>query len=280
MKVVSFVNMKGGVAKTTLSINVADCMATRHGLKVLIIDLDPQFNATQALVHGSDYVKHIESGGHTIVDVFDDSPRVQNSSVRGESPIEPIALENILPMQYKNNMYLLPGALDLYRLDMSAGQGREHRLKRYINTIKELGQYDLVIIDTPPTPSTWMSAALIASDYYLVPVKPEPLSVTGIDLLRNVINRVKENYSLSIECLGVVLTIVDERETVYKNAKDYLDSASFWKGKRFNKSLLKRTEVARLQGNQKLILDTGDPKLKMAIADITKEALKKLGLED
>jgi chromosome partitioning protein len=280
MKVVSFVNMKGGVAKTTLSINVADCIVARHGLRVLIIDLDPQFNATQALVHGSDYVKHIENGGHTIVDVFDDSPRVLTSSVKGESPIVPVALGQVIPMRLKNNFHLLPGALDLYRLDMSAGQGREHRLKRYINTVKESKQYDLVIIDTPPTPSTWMSAALIASDYYLVPVKPEPLSLTGIDLLRNVINRVKENYTLSIECLGVVLTIVDERETVYKNAQDYLDSTTFWKGKRFNKPLLKRTEVAKLQGSQKLILDTQDSKLKMAISDITREALQKLGLED
>ncbi|WP_394174801.1 ParA family protein [Thalassotalea litorea] len=280
MKVVSFVNMKGGVAKTTLSINVADCMSRRHELKVLIIDLDPQFNATQALVHGTDYVKHIETGGHTIVDVFDDTPRVQASSVNGESPIEPVELEQVLPMKLNSNMYLLPGALDLYRLDMSAGQGREHRLKRYINTIKDSELFDIVIIDTPPTPSTWMSAALIASDYYLVPVKPEPLSVTGIDLLRNVINRVKENYSLALECLGVVLTIADERETVYKNAVHYLDSADFWKGKRFNKSLLKRTEVARLQGSQKLVLDTNDPKSKMAIADITREALQHLGLEE
>jgi chromosome partitioning protein len=280
MKVVSFVNMKGGVAKTTLSINVADCMATRHGLRVLIIDLDPQFNATQALVHGSDYVGYLEQGGHTIVDIFDDNPRVQTSSVKGESPAQPLALEEIKPMVRKDNLFLLPGALELYRLDMSGGQGREHRLKRYIDIVKSSGLYDLVIIDTPPTPSTWMSAALIASDYYLVPVKPEPLSVTGVDLLRNVINRVKENYSLGIECLGVVLTISDERETVYKNAKEYLDSAAFWKGKRFNKSLLKRTEIARRQGNQELILDTDDSKLKMAIADITREALQKLGLED
>lgn len=70
MKVVSFVNMKGGVGKTTLAVNIADFLTSRHAKKVLLIDVDPQFNATQCLINGDDYVEYIKNGGTTIKDVF------------------------------------------------------------------------------------------------------------------------------------------------------------------------------------------------------------------
>lgn len=70
MKVISFVNMKGGVGKTTLAVNIADFLTRRHAKKVLLVDVDPQFNATQCLLNGDDYVKYIQNGGTTIKDVF------------------------------------------------------------------------------------------------------------------------------------------------------------------------------------------------------------------
>ena len=70
MSVISVVNMKGGVAKTTLAINLADVLVRREDCAVLLIDLDPQFNATQALFSPEDYVARRQAGGHTIVDVF------------------------------------------------------------------------------------------------------------------------------------------------------------------------------------------------------------------
>lgn len=70
MIVISFVNMKGGVGKTTLSVNVADFLVKRHSKKVLFIDMDPQFNATQCLIKGSDYMEYIQEGGTTVVDIF------------------------------------------------------------------------------------------------------------------------------------------------------------------------------------------------------------------
>ena len=70
MKVVSFVNMKGGVGKTTLAVNIAAFLTHRHSKKVLLVDVDPQFNATQCMINGDDYVKYIKNGGTTIKDVF------------------------------------------------------------------------------------------------------------------------------------------------------------------------------------------------------------------
>jgi chromosome partitioning protein len=125
MKVISFVNMKGGVAKTTLAVNIADCLVRRHGAKVLVVDIDPQFNATQCLVAPTRYAKELNSGFHTIIDIFDDSPRPIVSTVKGTSTKEPLNISNVRPFQINNRLHLIPGNLELYRLEMSAGQGRE-----------------------------------------------------------------------------------------------------------------------------------------------------------
>src|SRR3982750_2487682 len=131
MNVISFVNMKGGVAKTTLAVNVADCLARRNDRKVLLVDIDPQFNATQCLLSGDEYVESLEKGGHTIVDVFDESSRPVVSTTAGTQLREPVGLKDIKPWELSAEFHLLPGNLELYRLEMGAGQGRENRLKRF-----------------------------------------------------------------------------------------------------------------------------------------------------
>jgi chromosome partitioning protein len=269
--------MKGGVAKTTLAVNIADCLVRRHNKQVLIIDIDPQFNATQCLISGHKYVKGIKDGRDTILKIFDDSPRPIVGSVEGSTVSKPKDLTEVNPWEIKNGLYLLPGDLEIYRLEMPSGQGRENRLKRYINHIRETSEFDFVIIDTPPTPSVWMASALIASDWYLVPVKPEPLSATGIDLLRVIVNNISENHALKIQCAGVVLTIAEETTRVFRQTVKFIDKNKFWSGKRFTYSLPKRTRVASMQGIQKMILDINDPILLRSITAITQEFLQRIG---
>ena len=203
--------MKGGVAKTTLAVNLAHCLVQRHQKKVLLIDsilsstpLDPSFRARDT--------KTLDDCGATIIDIFDTS-RVTVSTVTGVGKKGALALKDIKPLELRPRFFLLPCNLQLYRLEMSPGEGRENRIKRYIQTLGDA--YDIVLIDTPPTPSVWMSSALIASDFYLIPVKPEPLSSTGIDLLQAVVNQKKENYGLNLECAGVVLTMTERHTLVY-----------------------------------------------------------------
>lgn len=81
MKVVSFVNMKGGVGKTTVALNVADYLARMNEKKVAVIDVDPQFNVTQCLFSGEEYVNILSGGGDTILDVFDPEARKYASAV-------------------------------------------------------------------------------------------------------------------------------------------------------------------------------------------------------
>lgn len=277
LKTVALVNMKGGVAKTTLATNLAHCLSLRHKKRVLLIDIDPQFNATQCLISGSDYVNRRNAGGHTILNVFDDTSHTAVNPVRGSFVKQNIPLENIEPWKGIKGFDLIPGDLELYRLDMGAGQGREQRLRRFLEKIDAKSKYDFVLIDTPPTPSAWMMSALLASDAYLVPVKPEPLSTVGIDLLRGVVNRCSENFGHEISCLGVVLTSVDARTRVFAEAKAFLDKNPAWKGRRFAAHLPQRTKIARNQGHQIMILHSDVEDAKLAISQITNEFIQRIG---
>jgi chromosome partitioning protein len=276
MQVISFVNMKGGVAKTTLAVNIGYCLVRRHNSRVLIIDLDPQFNATQTLISAREYAQKIQTGQHTILQVFEDLSRPIASTVSGSGTNQPTRIEDIAPWVVHGELHLLPGSLELYRLEMSGGQGRENRLRRFMEVLRGRNAYDYVIIDTPPTPSAWMSSALIASEHYVVPVKPEPLSTTGIDLLRTVVSTVTANYALNLSCAGVVLTLAEEQTLVYKQALEFLNNNPFWNGKTFRHVFPKRTVVARMQGQQKLILDADDATLSYAVSGITTELLEAL----
>lgn len=269
--------MKGGVAKTTLAINLADALVRRHEKRVLLVDVDPQFNATQCLLEPEQYIEHLRQKRDTVLGIFDRPARTVVSAVAGANALHAKALELIEPVTVKSGLDLLPGNLELYRLEMAPGGGRENRLKKYLEHIAALSNYDIVIIDTPPTPSVWMTSALIASDHYLIPVKTDPLSLTGIDLLQSVVEDKKDNFSLSITCIGLVFTITEENTIVFANALRHIQSQAKWKDLLYKKSLPKRTEVARAQGQQRFILDCNDNDAKQALAAITREFLEKIG---
>ena len=213
MTVISIVNMKGGVAKTTLATNLADVLARRENRRVLLVDLDPQFNATQCLLSGEDYVERRKNGGHTIVNIFDDSPQPVISAVQPSAMQPQLTLENIKPWKIKERFDLIPGDLELYRLEMGAGQGREQRLRRYLEAVKAEENYDFVIIDTPPTPSHWMMAALL-----LLAVsrsgKTGAALACGYRFAARRCKSLSDNHGHPIVCVGVVLTIVETNTVV------------------------------------------------------------------
>ncbi|MGA7437852.1 MAG: AAA family ATPase [Luteibacter sp.] len=269
MKVISLINMKGGVGKTTLAVNLADCLVRQHGLRVLLLDVDPQFNATQCLMTPEEYVEHREDQNDTMLDLFD-RKRVKASSASPATGVEPKKLNEIEVVEVRDNLWLLPGNLDLYRLEMAPGEGRENRIKAYLTSIDASGEYDVVIVDTPPTPSVWMTSALIASDFYLIPVRPDPLSLTGLDLLKSIVEDRKENYGLNVRCLGVVLTMTRAGTHILADAKHYLSKDPYWKDKLFKSQVPARTALAKDQLNNVFMLD-GHFDLRSAIINVTNE---------
>ncbi len=265
--------MKGGVGKTTLAVNIADCLATRHNKRILLIDIDPQFNATQCLMGGQQYIDHLSGGKDTIIDVFDKETKIKVSTIKGSDINKGKSLSDIETLQVKNNFKFLPGSLDLYRLEIAPGEGRENRLKKFLEANED--DFDFVIIDTPPTPSLWMTSALIASDYYLIPVKADPISLTGIDLLNNIVTEKMENLDLSLKCAGLVLTLTESNTNIYNDAKTKLNSSGRWKKYLFKKELPKRTAVAGSQ-LKNFILDLQDSTVKSALTGIVDEMLGRI----
>lgn len=279
MKTISFVNMKGGVGKTTLALNVADCLARVHGKKVAIIDVDPQFNATQCMISGEEYVQIVRTGQDTVMNVFDTDVRPVAASVGGATTIEPKELGDVALVS-KHGLHILPGNIELYRLEMVSGEGREFSLKRFVDEALVPEQFDYVIFDTPPTPSIWMTSALIASEYFVIPVKPDPLSMIGIDLLRSIIERKRKAYGLKLECLGVVFTMVERPDSViYAESRANLKSNKFWKDKIFTRYLPKRSQLAKNQLEQPFILKGEDFDLRASLQGIVEEILEKVGDE-
>lgn len=276
MKVISFVNMKGGVGKTTLAVNIADFLTQRYAKHVLLVDVDPQFNATQCLLNGKDYVSYIQNKGTTIVDIFNYKKNASVSTVDGTVEKEPIPYANITPYTTKRGFDLIPGQLDLFRFEMAPGQGTENRLKNYLNHIREKNEYDICIIDCPPTPSVWMTSAIIASDYYLIPSKPDPISMTGLDLLEGIIKERKDNYGCSCKCAGIVLTVAEINTIIYREAVSYFSKSPKWKAYLYNSVVLKRTRIAKGQLGGAFIIDIEDSDLSRQFSGIVQEFLRRV----
>jgi len=275
MKVISFINMKGGVGKSTLATNVADYLATREEKRVLFIDIDPQFNATQCLMTTSQYVEHKEADLDTVCQIFR-GRKVNIKTTSGPKIDEGKIFEDIEPVSIKDNLSLIPGDLGLYRIEMKSGDGVEFKLSNYLEVVED--DYDYVIIDTPPTPSVWMSSALIASQYYVIPIKPDPLSVTGIDLLESIISEKRDNFNLKITRLGVVFNMVEHNSNLYHDTNAYFRRNREWRRFIFSGYIPKRVAIARNQTKGDLILDLDDVDLKLSLTKVVDELLTRIGV--
>jgi chromosome partitioning protein len=214
MQVISFMNMKGGVGKTTLAVNVAYALADLHKKKILLIDCDPQFNATQSLVDDKDYLKHIQAKKGTLKDIFIPKSQAPVSTLTGSSrvtsrtkmPLSECTI-NVFTSYgtVAGKLDLIPSVLDLVEVQNSPRQ-TENRLKAYVK--EKAGGYDYVLIDTPPTISIFTEAAILASDGYLVPIRPDPLSVIGLPLLEKYIQDYTVDFGGVIKQVGIVFTQV------------------------------------------------------------------------
>jgi chromosome partitioning protein len=213
VQVISFMNMKGGVGKTTLAVNVAYGLAYFHEKKVLVVDCDPQFNATQYLLDAGVYLKRVKEQKGTLRDIFLPRRPGPVNTVAGCAPYVnrtrmPLA-ECACPIYNDSNgrgrLDLIPSELALLEVETSP-RGTEAKLKSYLG--EKAGGYDYVIIDCPPTISVFTQAAILASDRYLVPIRPDPLSVIGLPLLEKWLGDYKEDHGLQVDAVGLVFTFV------------------------------------------------------------------------
>ena len=187
-KVIALCNQKGGVGKTTTAINLAAFLAI-SGKKILLIDIDPQGNATSGL--GID--KHsIKKSTYDIL-IEDADPR----SVLIHTQVENLSL-------FPSNLSLTGAEVELVGI-----MGREHKLKKALTSLS--GEFDYVLIDCPPSLGLLTINALSAANSVMIPIQCEYYALEGLSQLVNTVRLVKDNINSSLEIEGVLLTMADYR---------------------------------------------------------------------
>ena len=216
--VISTVNMKGGVGKTTLTVNLATSLAKNHGKRVLIIDLDSQINGTLSLMSPHEFAK-MRKAKSTLSYLIDS---LIKSSVPTDKELEQFIGQNVCEVK---GMDLLPGDLELYdeylvsemlhkqaisQPDTNFNAIWQQLERGLISTLlKPLrSQYDFIIMDCPPGYNLLTRSGIAASDFYLLPARPEPLSIVGIQLLERRIKKLKQNHgNTDLQLLGIVFIL-------------------------------------------------------------------------
>ena len=195
-RVIAFANQKGGVAKTTSTLNLAVALR-EQGLRVLVVDLDPQGNLTMSQGLNPDSIER------SMFDVL--VHRLPISEVIHEREVD-LAVSSID----------LAGA----ELALSSQIGRERALEKSLNAVKS--DYDYVLIDTPPSLGLLTINALVASEGVIVPVQCEYLSLRGLVQLENTLSMIRENLNPQVKIMGILPTMFDGRTLHSKVAVEIL----------------------------------------------------------
>lgn len=199
--VVSLINMKGGVGKTTLATQLAHA-AGMDDLRILAVDLDPQSNLSQSIMGPKGYTEHLHKGLPTVVQIFDDYiPAGGRSGAPRPIDMDGVIVKNV-GYRRDTTLDLIPSRLELSRT-LKNPTGKERRLAKGLSRVSD--RYDLIIIDCAPTESILTDAAYFASRYVIVPVKPEFMATIGLPLLARSIQEFQlENDDHEIGIAGLV----------------------------------------------------------------------------
>lgn len=203
-RIIAIANQKGGVGKTTTSINLSACLA-EAGQKVLVIDIDPQGNTTSGLGIEKDEVEN------TVYEVI----------------LKEIEIENAICKDVFENLDIVPSNVNLAgaEIDLIDIEEREYILKSSINRVRD--NYDYVILDCPPSLNMLTVNAMTAADTVLVPIQCEYYALEGLTQLMHTITLVKKKLNPNLEIEGVVFTMYDARTNlslqVVENVKDNLE---------------------------------------------------------
>jgi chromosome partitioning protein len=201
-KVIAIANQKGGVGKTTTSINLGSCLAVAEK-RTLIIDLDPQGNASVGL--GLDKALFREKNiYHALI---------------GSSPIKEAIYKTELP-----SLDICPSDNNLVgaEIELVSAIARESRLKNAIATIAD--DYDYIIIDCPPSLGLLTLNSLNAANSYLVPLQTEFFAMEGLSQLQNTIGQIKQSINPALELEGILLTMFDSRNNLSKQVAVEINS--------------------------------------------------------
>ena len=214
-KILAIINQKGGVGKSTTAVNLAAALGAA-GKEVLLVDLDPQGNAT------SGYGIDKRDIGQCVYNVL-----------LGETPVEDVILANV-----GEGVDVLPSTISLAgaEVELVNEMARENRLKNALGSLR--GRYDYILIDCPPSLGLLTINALVAADKLLIPIQCEFYALEGVTKLLDSMKRVKSVLNPSLDIYGIVLTMYDSRTNLSKQVVD--EVRSFF-GNTVFKTLIPRT---------------------------------------
>lgn len=216
--VIAVTNQKGGVGKTTTSINLSYCLA-KAGHKVLLVDFDPQGNATSGLGFDKNNLER------TVLDV-----------ISGNSNLA----DTILKTEYKN-LALVPSTPQLANAEVELAKA-ERRFVRLRQALEDRTDYDFILIDSPPSLSLLTVNGLIAANYVLLPVQAEFYALEGLGQLLETMQLIRKGLNPTLELIGVLVTMMDSRTSL--STQVHAEVVKHFPGKVFETTIPRNVRVA------------------------------------
>ncbi len=250
-RVLAISNQKGGVGKTTTAVNLATAMAAIKK-RVLVIDLDPQGNASTSL--GIDQ-KHREIGTYNLL--------------MGDAVLSEAVVPTSVP-----GLSVVPSGVELAgaELELIEVENRQECLKKAITD--KGGDWDFILIDCPPSLGLLTLNALVAADAVMVPLQAEFLALEGISHLVRTIERVKKSFNPTLEIQGIVLTMVDKRNNLSEMVES--DVREFFGGKVYTTTIPRNVRISEAPSHGKpVLLYDFNSKGARAYLDLAGEVLKR-----
>jgi cellulose biosynthesis protein BcsQ len=294
--IIATVNMKGGVGKTTLTVNLATCLAKNHGKRVLVVDLDSQISATLSLIPPQEFAR-VRREKRTLGQLIYKEIK-PNNRIKRTTP--EVILSNIWQIE---NLSLLPGDIDLYdeylvsellhkkainqeTCDFSdVWNGFEEDLIKGI-LYPVINDYDFILLDCAPGYNLLTRSGIVASNFYLLPARPEPLSVVGIQLLERRIAKLKDSYGddscFKSQLLGIVFILSSGSlfDRYYKQVMQRV-TGEFSPTQVFDNRIPMDVNVAKaVDSFMPAVLATPNSSGSKAFAKLTEEFLQKVGSFD